>query len=331
MNNIQGPASAGGKRSGEMTNTEAAISVADLTKYYGDLLAVDHASFEVGHGEFFGFLGPNGAGKTTTIRMLTNLTTPTEGGATILGYPISQQAVRVRELIGVIPETPNVFTELTALDNILFTGELYGMSRKKRKARAEELLSILGLEDKARVKAASLSKGLKRRLSIAMGLVHDPDLLFLDEPTSGLDVHSAFTIREILKDINRAGKTMFYTTHNLSEANELCQRIAIINRGKIITIDSPERLKQAANKSQFVEIAFDPPVPESAEADLRSLEGVGRVRMAGDKFRLSTSEPPLVLDSLYGYAREKSARIISLNTIGPTLEDVFMEITESRE
>ena len=332
-----------------MEPSEAAVSVSGLTKYYGELLAVDHVSFEGARGEIFGVLGPNGAGKTTTIRMLTNLATPSEGEATILGYKVERSALRLREMMGVIPENPNVFDELSSLDNLLFTGELYGMSRGKLRERAEELLARFGLEDKAKAKARELSKGLKRRLSITMGLIHDPEILFLDEPTSGLDVHSAVTIRETLQDLHRDGKTMFYTTHNMSEAGELCERIAVLDGGRVITIGSPERLKQAANRSQSVEVAFEKRIPQADTSELSALEGVERVRAVGDKFRLSTSNPPVVLESVYRYAVEKNTRIMSINTMGdqrhsllnsrmldaghmgPSLEDVFLEITESTE
>lgn len=314
-----------------MAESGPAIMVEELTKYYDDLLAVDHVSFDVARGEFLGFLGPNGAGKTTTIRMLTNLTTPSSGEGSILGYPIGRNSIRLRESIGVVPENPNVFAEFTSLDNLLFTAEIYGVPRARRKARANELLSLFGLEDKARVKADSLSMGLKRRLSIAMGLLHDPDLLFLDEPTNGLDVHSAVVVRGILRDLNRAGKTMFYTTHNLVEANELCQRIVVIDKGKVIAIDSPQRLKRAANRSQHVEVSFEGKPPEGAARDLGSLEGVGRVTLSGDRFRLSTSDPSVVLESVCSYIESSGERVSAINTLGPTLEDVFIEITESRE
>lgn len=309
----------------------AAIEVEELTKYYDELLAVDHISFRVEHGEFFGFLGPNGAGKTTTIKMLTNLITPSEGKAEILGMPVSRRAIRVRERMGVVPEAPNVFAELTSLDNLLFTAELYGVPRRGRKKRAADMLEQFGLEDKAGVKAESLSLGLKRRLSIAMGLIHEPRVIFLDEPTSGLDVHSAVTVREVLRELNRSGITMFYTTHNMFEANELCQRIAVIDKGRIIAIDTPERLKLAVKKSQAVEVAFDPAVSETDESGLRALRGVETVRTVGDRFRITTSEPPEVLDELHRYAGENGLRIISINTMGPSLEDVFLEITEARE
>lgn len=310
---------------------EPAIKVEGLTKYYDGLLAVDHVSFRVEPGEFFGFLGPNGAGKTTTIKMLTNLLTPTEGRAAILGMPVNKKAVRLRERIGVIPETPNVFAELTSLDNLLFTAEIYGVSRRERRERAVELLSRFGLEDKTKVKAEKLSLGLKRRLSIAMGLIHDPEILFLDEPTSGLDVHSAADIRYILLELNRAGKTMFYTTHNMYEANELCSRIAVIDKGDIIAVDTPDKLKMIVDKSHSVMVSFDPQPPPSEEEQLRSLGGVETVKINGGRVRLTTSEPPVVLDSVYEYARKKNLRILSINTMGPSLEDVFLEITEARE
>ncbi|MDY6794900.1 MAG: ATP-binding cassette domain-containing protein [Actinomycetota bacterium] len=309
----------------------AAIEVEGLTKYYGDLLAVDHISFEVEHGEFFGFLGPNGAGKTSTIRMLTNLIVPSEGKAEILGMPVSKRAIKVRERTGVVPEAPNVFAELTSFDNLLFTAELYGVPRRDRKRRTAEMLERFGLEDKAGVKAEELSLGLKRRLSIAMGLVHEPRVIFLDEPTSGLDVHSTVTIREELRRLNRDGVTMFYTTHNMFEANELCQRIAVINRGEIIAIDTPVRLKLAVKKSQAVEVAFNPPISEKDGEGMRSLRGVEAVRMAGGRVRINTPDPPGVLDMIYDFAREKGLRIMSINTMGPSLEDVFLEITEARE
>jgi len=311
--------------------TEPAIKVEGLTKYFDDLLAVDHISFEVESGEFFGFLGPNGAGKTSTIRMLTNLLTPSEGRATILGMPVNPKAIKVRERMGVVPELANVFAELTCLDNLLFTAEIYGLPRRERKERARELLSQFGLEDKTKIKAENLSLGLKRRLSIAMGFIHDPEVLFLDEPTSGLDVHSAAAIRDILLDLNRAGKTMFYTTHNMYEANELCSRIAVIDKGKIIAIDTPDKLKMIVDRSYSVEVSFDPQLPVEEEEALRSLRGVETVKINGSSVRFTTSEPPAVLDSVYDYARKRDLRIISINTKGPSLQDVFLEITEARE
>jgi ABC-2 type transport system ATP-binding protein len=310
---------------------EPAIKVENLTKYYDELLAVDHISFEVEQGEFFGFLGPNGAGKTSTIKMLTNLLVPSEGGAFILGIAVNPKAIRVRERIGVVPEVANVFAELTSLDNLLFTAEIYGIHRRERRRKAGELLARFGLEDKAKDKASSLSLGLKRRLSIAMGLIHDPEVLFLDEPTSGLDVHSAADIRDILLNLNREGKTMFYTTHNMYEANELCSRIAVIDKGEIIAIDTPDKLKMIVDRSHSVEVSFDPQPPAEEEEELRSLRGVETVKINSSHVRFTTSEPPVVLDSVYDYAREKDLRITSINTMGPSLEDVFLEITEARE
>lgn len=311
--------------------TRAVIKVEGLTKYYGDLLAVDHISFEVREGEFFGFLGPNGAGKTSTIKMLTNLLTPSEGRAAILGVPLDRKAVKVRERIGVVPETPNVFAELFCLDNLLFTAEIYGVARRERRRRAEKLLADFGLEDKAGVKAEKLSLGLKRRLSIAMGFIHGPDIVFLDEPTSGLDVHGAAAVREILLQMNRGGKTMFYTTHNMFEANELCSRIAVIDRGRIIAIDTPEKLKSAVSRSNSVEVTFDPPPSREAEEVLCSLPGVEMATICGDRVKFITPDPPLVLEAVYEFAKGNDLRLLSVNTRGPSLEDVLLQITEARE
>lgn len=189
-----------------------AIEVEGLTKIYGQgqrgvkpVLAVDHVSFQVRQGETFGFLGPNGAGKTTTINILTTLLPPTTGAARVMGYDVAREAYRVREQIGIVPEISNIYEEYSAWDNLMFTGRLYGVSRIERERRAEELLSLFGLWEKRSVLSESFSKGMKRRLCLAMGLMHHPRLLFLDEPTSGLDVHSVLVIRRLCTAYARKG------------------------------------------------------------------------------------------------------------------------------
>jgi ABC-2 type transport system ATP-binding protein len=190
-----------------------AIEVNDLTKYYGDLLAVDHINFEVHQGEVFGFLGPNGAGKTTTQRMLTTLLEPTEGRIVINGHDLARDAYPVKRQMGLVPEESNVYTELTAWDNLMFTAQLYRVPRAERAARARELLEAFGLWEKRDVKAQDFSKGMRRRLSIAMAIIHKPTLLFLDEPTPGLDAQSARAIRDLIRQMNADGTTIFLTTH----------------------------------------------------------------------------------------------------------------------
>ncbi|MBL7184131.1 MAG: ABC transporter ATP-binding protein, partial [Anaerolineae bacterium] len=221
-----------------MTN---AIEVQDLTKYYGDpsagsgraLLAVDHINFEVHQGEIFGFLGPNGAGKTTTQRMLTTLLEPTEGRIVINGHDLAHDAYPVKRQMGLVPEESNVYTELTAWDNLMFTARLYRVGRDERAERAQELLETFGLWEKRDVKVQDFSKGMRRRLSIAMAIIHQPKLLFLDEPTPGLDAQSARAIRDLIRQLNAEGTTIFLSTHQIEEANQLCDRVAIINHGQI--------------------------------------------------------------------------------------------------
>ena len=306
---------------------ESAIQAIGLTKRYGDLLAVDQVSFQVEKGEIFGFLGPNGAGKTTTIRMLTTLTKPSEGTAKIFGYDVQREPISAKERMGIVPEISNVYDELSAWDNLLFTAELYHVRKGEAEKRAKELLEMFDLYEKKRNEAKGFSKGMRRRLAIAMGLMNKPDLLFLDEPTSGLDVQSALIIKDIVRDLNREGSAIFLTTHNIEEANVLCGRVAIIHKGRIAAIDTPERLKRTIQSVQSVEVAFDP-TPPNISADLEHIEGVNEVRKEGDKFRLYTNDPSTVLLDLWDYMKTRDLKPITVNTLGPSLEDVFVRLTK---
>jgi ABC-2 type transport system ATP-binding protein len=216
-----------------------AIIADHLTKVFGTTTAVDHVSFDVRQGEIFGFLGPNGAGKTTTTRMLTGVIPPDAGTATILGHDIRTDPVRAKQGFGVVPETSNAYTDLTAWQNLMLMGELYGLVRARAEQRSSDLLGMVGLMERRDQKVQAYSKGMKQRLILAMALIHEPALLFLDEPTSGLDVQSTQMILSLLRDLNRAGTTIFLTTHNMEEANRLCHRVGIIRSGRIVAIDAP--------------------------------------------------------------------------------------------
>ncbi len=305
---------------------ENAIEVRELSKYYGDLLAVDHISFDVHKGEVFGFLGPNGAGKTTTQRMLTTLLEPSGGQIVIFGHDLALDSYPVKRRIGLVPEESNVYTELTAWGNLMFTARLYRVPRSERGSRARELLEMFGLWEKRDVKAENFSKGMRRRLSIAMAIIHRPDLLFLDEPTSGLDAQSTRAIRALIRQLNSEGTTIFLTTHQIEEANLLCDRVAIINHGRLAAIDTPEKLKQAFRKVQSVEVAFEHG-PEGIGKKLEALSGVTTAAKMGDKWRLYTEDPSVLLEHVIEFARQNDLRIVSLSTLGPSLEDVFLEIT----
>jgi len=303
-----------------------AIEVENLTKFYDKFLAVDHINFTVKQGEIFGFLGPNGAGKTTTQRMLTTLLTPTEGRILVNGHDLARDSYPAKRQIGLVPEESNVYTELTAWDNLMFTASIYRAPRGERAKRAQELLETFGLWEKRDIKAENFSKGMRRRLSIAMAIIHKPALLFLDEPTPGLDTQSIRAIWELIRKMNAEGTTVFITTHQIEEANQLCDRVAIISHGKIAAIDTPERLKANFRRVQSVEVAFDGEMPGRSPG-LESLPGVMTQVKVGDKMRLYTEDPSALLPRVVQYAESHNLRIVSLNTLGPSLEDVFLEIT----
>ncbi len=303
-----------------------AVEAVNLTKYYGQVLAVDHISFGVKKGEIFGFLGPNGAGKTTTVNILITLLTPSEGTAFVNGHDIIKDAYGARQDIGVVPEMSNVYVELSAWANLIFTGELHGVPRRRREARARELLQELGLWEKRHTKASEFSLGMRKRLVIAMALVHDPAVIFLDEPTSGLDVQSSILVRAIIRRLNSDGATIFLTTHQMEEANQMCDRVAIIDHGRIACIDAPENLRQAIESVQSVLVSFAQPSDE-LEHELASLEGVLEVRKDGDKFRLFTQSPGALVPQIVDLARGHNTALVSLNTAGPSLEEVFIKIT----
>jgi ABC-2 type transport system ATP-binding protein len=303
-----------------------AIEALSLSKRFGNIQALSQVDFTVSEGETFGFLGPNGAGKTTTIRILTGISAPTEGTARIFGRDIVTDTIAARRQMGIVHETSNIYTDLSAWQNLMFTAELYNVGKKEREKRGAELLELFGLTERRDDKTNGFSKGMKRRLTLAMGLINQPRLLFLDEPTSGLDVQSNLIIRDVIRDLNETGVTVFLTTHNIEEANLACDRVAIINRGHIAAIDSPERLKHTIRSVQSIEVAFDP-ASLVRIGDLEQIPRVSEVRKQGDKFRLITEEPPSVLDGIMEYAKDHNIRVISVNTLGPSLEDVFIRLT----
>ena len=303
-----------------------AIEVLHISKKFGSLTALDDVNFTVSKGETFGFLGPNGAGKTTTIRILTGISKPTGGTAKIFGKDIIMETTAARKQMGIVHETSNIYDDLSAWQNLMFTAELYTVAKKEREVRGKDLLELFGLWERRNDKVHGFSKGMKRRLTLAMGLINNPQLLFLDEPTSGLDVQSNLIIRDVIRDLNAQGVTVFLTTHNIEEANLACDRVAIINRGRIAAIDSPERLKKTIQSAQSIEVAFDPADPRRLE-DLKQIAGVSEVRKEGDKFRLFTEDPSDVIAAIMEYAGDNNSKVLSVTTFGPSLEDVFIKLT----
>jgi ABC-2 type transport system ATP-binding protein len=304
---------------------ENAIEVDGLTKYYGKLLAVDHISFNVAQGSIFGLLGPNGAGKTTTVRLLTGQTKPTSGIATVAGYDVIHEPIKAKEHVGVVPEISNLYDEMSAWDNLIFAAQLFGVPKNERDKRTKELLDLFGLYERCRDHVGNFSRGMKRRLTIAAALIHKPGILFLDEPTTGLDVQSSRVIRNLLKELNESGATVFLTTHYIEEADQLCERVSIINRGKIVAVDNPEKLKAAIEERHVVEVSFSP--VQDLDDKLRGLNYVSNVSRVGDKFRLYVEDASEVVPLLIDFGRENNLRIISINTLKPSLEDAFVKIT----
>ena len=309
----------------QTTGNENAVEVTSLTKNFGRLIAVDSISFEVKKGEFFGFLGPNGAGKTTTIRMLTGVIKPDKGTAAVFGYDLLKQPLKTRQLMGIVPEMANAYVDLSAWDNLMLIGALYRVSKKQRTDRASKLLKKFELYERRKHVVKSFSKGMKQRLLLCMALVSEPLILFLDEPTSGLDVESQRLMKDIITGYNAEGTTVFLTTHNMEEANQLCDRIAIINNGKIAAIDTPERLRLQSSGLQSIVISFDKPV--STEELLR-IKGIEKVVKMGDKLKMYVDETSGVIDALVDYARLKEMKIIAINTLAPSLEDVFLKLVK---
>ena len=303
-----------------------AISVSKLKKTFNGVVAVDGISFDVEEGEIFGFLGPNGAGKTTTVRILTCQLKATGGKASIFGYDINKDCNEIRRLIGILPQETSLNELLTAQQNILFYGILYDLPKKVIKRRGEELLSIMGLEHRKNDLVKNFSGGMKQRLSLVLAMLHEPKLLFLDEPTTGLDPQARRHIWKFIKEINSQGTTIFLTTHYMEEADTLCNRVAIIDSGKIITIGSPAELKSRMEKEKILEVEVD--CDENTINDLKNVPGVKQVSYANGLLKIIVEDRKGLLLDIVKNLSDKNIK--SISTAEPTLEDVFISLTGKR-
>ena len=303
-----------------------AIETQGLTRRYGSLVAVDHLELAIPPGELFAFLGPNGAGKTTTIRLLTGLIRPDEGSAHVAGLDVCRQALAVKGRVGVVPERSNLYAELSARDNLIFMAQLYGLPRRRWRPRADELLEQFGLAERAGSPFATLSGGLKRRLTIAAALVHSPPILFLDEPTTGLDVQSARSLRTLIRTLCQSGVTIFLTTHLIAEAEQLAGRVGIIVKGKLVAVDTPEGLRGRAQAETVLEVVIPSP-PEGLLAALRAAGSVTHLSRTGDTLRLVVLALEAALADVAGVATRFGARIAAVRSVTPSLEDAFVQLT----
>src|SRR5271170_2312838 len=289
------------------------VEVENLTKRFGDFTAVDSLDFNVEHGEVFGLLGPNGAGKSTLIRMLTTLVPPTSGTALVNGFDIVRAANDVRQSIGVIPQAMTTDLDLTAVENMSIFAKLYGIPREKRLRTIKQLLQEVDLEKWAEKPVKMFSGGMRRRLEIARGLVHEPKLFFLDEPTTGLDPVSRVSVWEMLAKLKRERElTILVTTHYMDEADKLCDRIAIIDHGKLAALDSPLKLKASVPGKNVLEAGFSKVPPGWAET-LHALPDVAEVKSEDSVFRISTHNGPRTTVALIEAVRAAGVTLTSLS------------------
>jgi len=303
------------------------IEAQDLAKRFGDFVAVDALNFSVAHGEVFGLLGPNGAGKSTLIRMLTTLVPPTSGTGRVAGFDIVRQQNDVRQSIGVIPQAMTSDLDLSAMENMTIFAKLYGIPREKRIRTIKALLEEVDLSQWADKPVKMFSGGMRRRLEIARGLVHEPKIFFLDEPTTGLDPVSRVAVWEMLVRLKRERDlTILMTTHYMDEADKLCDRIAIVDHGKLVALDSPLKLKASIPGKNILEVSFLQAPPHWTET-LNALPDVAEVKAEDPFYRISSDNGPRTTVALIEAARAAGAAITSLSVQSTTLDDVFVHYT----
>jgi len=307
-------------------SSEVVIEALGLTKRFADTLAVEAVGFEVRRGEVFGFLGPNGAGKTTTINMLTGLARPTAGVIRYLGRDVSRDVKRAQHLMGIVPDESNLYPELDGFQNLCFCAALYGMRRAAREQRAAELLEQFGLADVRRRKFGAYSRGMKRKLTIAAGMMHEPPILFLDEPTSGVDVASARQIRQRLAGLKASATTVFLTTHYIEEAERLCDRIAFIVAGRLVQVDTLANLVHDVQDKHLVEIALSAGIQALRPALQEAFPAATFESVTDATWRVNTAQP-LALAPLIRFFETHGIAVTEARLIRPCLEDVFVRIT----
>lgn len=308
------------------SDSTIAIEVSKLTKRYGEVVAVNDISFNVQQGELFGFLGPNGAGKTTTINLLTGLARPDGGTVNIGGVDCTHNPKAAQHLVGVVPDESNLYPELSGFDNLCFCAALYGMPKSKRQKRARELLDIVGLTDAAHRKFAGYSKGMKRKLTFAAGIIHQPPILFLDEPTTGIDVASARQVRQIIASLHSRGITVFLTTHYIEEAERLCERIAFIVNGQIVRIDRTADLLQPVKGQNILVLSISDSEPEISE-EIAKVFPDYQVQSANQGEVRVESTKQIIVGPLIHFLEDRGIQVTEARRQVPSLEDVFVRVT----
>jgi ABC-2 type transport system ATP-binding protein len=309
----------------------SSIEAEGLTKMFGSLTAVDHLSFKVEEGEIFGLLGPNGAGKTTTVRMLACLISPSGGSAKVGGYDIIQDSLKVRQIVGILTENPSLYERLTAYENMDFFAEAYGLSNvQEKRNRIRELLEFFELWERRNDKVATFSKGMKQKLAIARALVHNPPILFLDEPTAGLDPGSSKEVRDLIERLSRREKrTILLCTHRLEDAEKLCNRVMIINRGKSIIVGTPDELRDRITGQPTLQVTLMKLNQKIVEA-VKKLDHVREINVDNSTSRLiitlddvQSATPEVVRSIVYA-----GGMILSVNILRPSLEEAYLRLVK---
>jgi ABC-2 type transport system ATP-binding protein len=303
------------------------ITTRALNKLYpGDVHAVIDLDMEIRTGEIYGFLGPNGAGKSTTIGMLTTRVTPTSGEAIVGGVDIIHQPALAKQVIGVVPQTNTLDRAMTVYENLFFHGRYFGMGSKEAKAAAEEMLSTVRLADRASAPVAALSGGMAQRLMVGRAILHNPQILFLDEPTAGLDPQSRLALWEILKQLHGEGQTIFLTTHHMEEADLLCDRVAIMDHGRILALDTPDGLKRGLGADSIVRVQATGDLDKLAAHLADTIEGATDARVVDGTILLWASGRGL-LPRIIDAAEQLGSDVTDLSVSEPTLEAVFINLT----
>jgi ABC-2 type transport system ATP-binding protein len=306
----------------------AILEVKDLVKKYGDFTAVNGISFDIKEGEIFSLLGPNGAGKTTTISILSTLYAPTSGEASIGGHSVTKEPMAVRNLIGVVPQELALYDDLSARENLVFWGQMYGLSGRTLKVRVEEVLEQIGLTEKAKNRVKTYSGGMKRRVNIGVGLLHKPSLLFMDEPTVGIDPQSRRAILDSVKALNQQGMTVLYTTHYMEEAEELSDRVGIIDHGELIAMGTQAELnRQVGEKDTLVLHIDESQNGEALAAAVRKIHGVFKADITDHSVAVIAQEAEEIMAPVITTANELGIKIRSVDIREPNLEAVFLSLT----
>jgi ABC-2 type transport system ATP-binding protein len=301
------------------------VQTSRLTKRFGSLVAVDHVDLSVKAGEIFGFLGPNGAGKTTTVRILCGLMAPTSGKAVVVGHDVAREPEEVKQRIGYMPQSYGLYDDLTVEENLGFFGSVYRVPSEEKRKRTDDVLQLVRLEEVRKQFAGQLSGGMKRRLSLAVALVHNPELLILDEPTAGIDPPLRRIFWQYFRKLNKLGVTFFINTHYMDEA-ELCDRLALISYGRLIAVGTPTELKRKAIGGERVELVSSD--PSSTRAILEGSDLVRDITLANGAIQLIVDEAASAIPKLTSLLGERGVNVLQVRQLQPNLEDVFIKLVE---